>query len=163
VEKASIYGAEIDFRKRLDFWHPLRDFLIGMNFTYIYSEVSKDSSEYPFGEHTRPMFGQSPYIFNAFIVYDNRKLGLNINLTYNVSGPKMVINVKGITPDIYAQPFSLLNLTANKRIAEKWLIEIRIKNLLNQTYTESYLDYENIYRQFNLGTTFELGFKFSIN
>jgi TonB-dependent receptor len=163
VDQATVYGAELDFRKRLDFWQPLSNFLVGLNFTYIFSEVSKDTAEYPFGESTRPMFGQSPYITNAYLVYDNQKLGLNVNLVYNVSGPKLVINVKGITPDIYAQPFNSLNLTANKRIGEKWLIDFRVKNLLNSTYTESYQDYDNIYRQFKLGTTFEIGFKFSIN
>lgn len=163
VDEATVYGTELDFRKRLDFWEPLTDFLVGINFTYIYSEVSKDTAEYPFGEATRPMFGQSPYIVNAYLVYDNRQLGLNVNLVYNVSGPKLMINVKGITPDIYAQPLNSLNLTVNKSIGEKWLIELRVKNLLNATYTESYQNFDNIYRQFKLGTTFELGFKFSIN
>jgi len=163
VDVATVYGAEIDFRTRLDFWNPIRNLLVGLNFSYIYSEVSKDTAEYPFGESTRPMFGQSPYIINAYLVYENRDMGLNVNLVYNVSGPKMVINVKGITPDIYAQPLNSLNLTANKTIGEKWLIEFRAKNLLNATYTESYQDFDNIYRQFQLGTTFELGFKYSIN
>lgn len=163
VDKATVYGAEIDFRKRLDFWHPIRDFMFGLNFTYIYSEVSKDPLEYPIGDDTRPMFGQSPYIVNAYLVYDNRELGLNVNLTYNVSGPKMVINVKSITPDIYAQPVHLLNLTASQRVAEKWLIQLRLKNILNATYTESYQDFGNIYRQFQPGSVFELGFKYQIN
>ena len=77
------------------------------------------------------MFGQSPYIINAYLVYNNPDLGLDVNLTYNISGPKIIVNVKGGTPDIYAQPYNLLNLTASKNIGERFLVEFRWKNILN--------------------------------
>ena len=32
----------------------------------------------------RPMFGQAPYVVNAFLNYDNPVLGLEANVTYNV-------------------------------------------------------------------------------
>ena len=171
VDQATVYGFELDFRKKLDFWNFTKNVSAGINFTYIYSEVTIDSLELsairatdPSAKDTRPMFGQSPYIINAFLGYQNPDIGLEINLAYNVSGPKIVINVKGGTPDIYAQPVNSLNLTAIKRIAKKWSLNLRIKNMLNAPYKETYTykGNEYIYRRFKLGVLFELGFKFKI-
>jgi len=171
VEQAKVYGFELDFRKKLDFWNFTKHVWAGINFTYIYSQVAIDSLELsairatdPSAKSTRPMFGQSPYIINAFLGYENPDLGLEVNLTYNVSGPKIVINIKGGTPDIYAQPVNLLNLTANQRIAKRWSLNLRVKNILNTSYKETYTykGQEYIYRQFKAGVLFELGFKFKI-
>jgi len=171
VDRATVYGFELDFRKKLDFWNFTKNVSAGINFTYIYSEVNIDSLELsairatdPSAKDTRPMFGQSPYIINAFLGYQNPDIGLEINLAYNVSGPKIVINVKGGTPDIYAQPVNSLNLTASKRIAKKWSLNLRIKNMLNAPYKETYTykGNEYIYRRFKSGVLFELGFKFKI-
>ncbi len=172
VDKATVYGAEFDVRKNLDFINALRHFKVGLNFTYIYSEVAIDSAELIAiratdltAKSTRPMFGQSPYIINTYLVYNNPDIGLDINLVYNVSGPKIVINVKGGTPDVYAQPVHYLNFTLGKRIAQRWLLEIRAKNILNPYYKETYTykNREYIYRQFSAGVLLELGFKYMIN
>ncbi|MCB2208733.1 MAG: TonB-dependent receptor [Bacteroidetes bacterium] len=172
VDNAKLYGAELDFRKSLDFIPSLRHFKVGLNLTYIYSQVKIDSIEYadliqyePGASDTRPMFGQSPYIINAYLIYNNPDMGLDVNLTYNVSGPKIIVNVKGGTPDIYAQPYNLLNLTASKTIGERLLVEFRWKNILNGHYKETYTynDTEYIYREFKRGMLLELGFKYRIN
>ncbi|NOX85625.1 MAG: TonB-dependent receptor [Chlorobi bacterium] len=172
VDKATVYGAEFDFRKNLDFVNAFRHFKIGLNFTYIYSEVAIDSAELVAiratdltAKNTRPMFGQSPYIINTYLVYNNPDIGLDINLVYNISGPKIVINVKGGTPDVYAQPVNYLNLTLGKRIAERWMLEFRAKNILNPDYRETYTykNREYVYRQFSTGVLLELGFKYIIN
>ncbi len=172
VNQANVYGVELDFRKTLDFTNALRHFKIGLNFTYIYSEVTVATLELeairatdPSAKDTRPMFGQSPYIINAYLIYNNPDIGLDVNLVYNVSGPKIVINVKGGTPDVLAQPFHSLNLTAGKRIAERWRLDFRVKNLLNSNYKETYAfkDQVYIYRQFARGMIFEFGFKYQIN
>jgi hypothetical protein len=145
---------------------------VGLNLTYIYSQVQIDSIEYadlikydPDASDTSPMFGQSPYIINAYLVYNNPDLGLDVNLTYNISGPKIIVNVKGGTPDIYAQPYNLLNLTASKNIGERFLVEFRWKNILNGAYKETYTynDKDYIYREFKTGMVLELGFKYQIN
>ncbi len=172
VDNAKLYGAELDFRQSLDFTPALHHFKVGLNLTYIYSQVQIDSIEYadlikydPEASDTRPMFGQSPYIINAYLVYNNPDLGLDVNLTYNISGPKIIVNVKGGTPDIYAQPYNLLNLTASKNIGERFLVEFRWKNILNGAYKETYTynDKDYIYREFKTGMVLELGFKYQIN
>ena len=172
VEQANLYGAEVDFRKDLGFIRPLKNFKLGLNLTYIYSEVNIDSAELVAiratdseAKDTRPMFGQSPYIINAYLLYNNPEIGLDVNLAYNVSGPKIIINVKGGTPDVMAQPYNFLNLTASKRIGEKFQILFNTKNILNGNYKETYTyrGTEYIYREFKAGVVFEAGFKYNIN
>jgi len=171
VDRADVYGLELDFRKKLDFWNFSRDFQFGFNFSYIFSAVDIDSTELlairatePQASTTRPMSEQSPYIVNAFLGYNNESNGFNARLVYNITGSKIIINVKGGTPDIFVQPFNSLNLIANKTIGQHFVIEMKIKNLLNSTYTENYTfkgqDY--IYQQFKPGMLFELSIKYQI-
>ncbi len=172
VGQAKVYGFELDFRKKLDFWNFTKHISAGINVTYIYSEVTIDSLELsairatdPSAKDTRPMFGQSPYITNVHLEYNNPDLGLDVNLVYNVSGPKIVIIVKGGTPDVYAQPLNSLNFTLGKRIADRWMLEFRAKNILNPNYKETYTfkGREYVYRQFSSGVLLELGVKYMIN
>ena len=66
--------------------------------------------------------------------------------------------------DVYGLELDSLNLVANKTIGEHFIIGIKIKNLLNDTYSELYTfkDRGYIYRQFNLGMLFELSLKYQI-
>ncbi len=171
VDKANVYGLEFDVRKNLDFISALRNFKLGINISYIFSEVAIDSIELsailstdPAARATRPMSGQSPYIFNAIIGYINTDIGFDANIVYNVNGPKIIINVKGGTPDIYEQAFHSLNFTANKNIGTNWQISAKVKNILNGVYKQSYFykGNEYIYRSFTKGTIFELGIKLMI-
>ncbi|NOY51008.1 MAG: TonB-dependent receptor [Chlorobi bacterium] len=171
VDKANVYGLEFDVRKNLDFLSALRNFKLGINISYIFSEVAIDSIELsailatdPGARATRPMSGQSPYIFNAIIGYINTDIGFDANIVYNVNGPKIIINVKGGTPDIYEQAFHSLNFTANKDIGANWQISAKVKNILNGVYKQSYFykGNEYVYRSFTKGTIFELGIKLMI-
>lgn len=174
MNEASVYGFEIDVRKKLDFLQALRHIKAGINFTYVYSEVSIDSVELesiratdPEAKDTRPMSGQSPYIINASLGYQNRDLGLDINAVYNIAGPKLIINVKGGTPDIYQQPTGSLNLVASKTIGERWVLNFKAANLINpydkETYSSDlYNGEEYIARSHKKGRVFEFGFKYTI-
>ncbi len=171
MNQAKVYGFEFDVRKKLTPVNPLRNMYVGLNFTYVYSEVSIDSLELasiratdPGAKDTRPMAGQSPYILNASVGYSNADNGLDVNLTYNVSGPKLIINVSGGTPDIYQQPFNNINLVVSKRVLKRFNVSFKATNLLNpqnkQTYT--YRGEEYISRQYKMGSVFEIGVKYEI-
>ena len=103
-------------------------------------------------------------IINAFLSYKSEKVGFDASLVYNVSGSKIIINVKGATPDIYAQPFHSLNFVANKAVGKHFVVGMKMKNLLNQRYSELYTFKERvyIYRQYKPGMLFELSLKYEI-
>lgn len=171
VARAKVYGAEMDIRKQLDFWEAMKNFKLGINFTYVYSSVAVDSLELaaieatdPNALDTRPMNGQSPYILNALFGYHQPDLGLEANLAYNVTGPKLIINVKGGTPDIYEQAFHSLNFTFKKKLKNHFTLSFKATNILNAKFKQTYtfLNQSYIYRQYQTGRSFELGIRYTI-
>ena len=169
IPDSKLYGVEAEVRKSLDFVGFLRDFQVGANITFINSEMEEDSTFlesarmvdtlYP---AEREMFGQSPYIVNANIGYQNDSIGLRANLVFNVSGPKIILITKGGLPNVYEQPFPMLDFNISKSFGERWSVKFSVKNILNsefsQTYTFEDVDYYFIGnkpgREFKIGITY---------
>ena len=169
---ATLYGLELEIRKNLDFVQFLKNFDLGVNVTFIKSETPVDSARLAYARNiapdfpgTRPLYGQSPYVVNAFLHYDNEKLGLHSNLSFHVEGPKIVIISKRLTPDVYQQPFPALNFNIGKTIFKNLELEFSAENLLDPTFKENITlsDGETYpFRQFSLGRTYSISLKYSI-
>ncbi len=171
VDEAELYGAEFEFRKKLSFIPILKNYKIGMNFTYVYSFVNIDQDELeaihatdPTHSDTRIMFGQSPITVNALLSYENQEKGLKANLSYNYSGNKLAVVIVGGTPDIYTQASNGLNFNISKIISEKWSLKLSANNLLDQEYkqTYTYLNKEYIYQSYTKGRTFSISINYLI-
>ena len=171
VERARVYGVELDFRKRLDFFSFTKNFKLALNVSYVVSKVDIDSLELiairatdPSAKAYRPMNGQSPYIINAMLTYAPPRTGWEANLMYNVTGPKLLINVKGGTPDIYEQPYHDLGLVVKKQLNKRFVLSFKAQNLLNSVYKETYTfrGQEYIYRKYKSGQTFEAGISYKL-
>ena len=171
IEKAEVFGVELELRKNLDFIPLLKGFKFITNITFVKSVVGIDSLELvaihgtaPSYPDSRVMFGQSPYIVNASLNYTNDSLDLNANLTYNVSGQKLAVVVISGTPNIFEQAFNSLNFNISKKIAKKYSIKISVKNILNSIHKKTYMynNQEYIYSQHSFGRTYSFGFVYSI-
>ena len=172
VPKAQLFGLEFEFRKSLEFIAPaLRDFRVGTNVTFMLSEVDINESELaqirvnnPEAEATRPLFGQSPYIVNANLGYDNVESKWNVNVVYNVIGPRLFLVSTNGTPNIYEQPRNSLDMTVTKGIAKRLNVRMSMQNLLNAPfkYTQEFASKEYIYQSYQLGSTYSLGLTFLI-
>jgi outer membrane receptor for ferrienterochelin and colicin len=171
VDHATVYGVELDFRKKLDFFALTKNFKININFSYVVSQVAIDSLELaairatdPAAKAYRPMNGQSPYIINAMLTYAPARTGWEASLVYNVTGPKLLINVKGGTPDIYEQPYHDLGLVVKKQLNKRFVLSFKAQNLLNAVYKETYTfkSQEYIYRKYRNGRTFEAGISYKL-
>lgn len=157
-------GAELEFRKALDFLAPktnerarevLEDLSIGANFAYIYSRVElppdcddgpdNDACREEYNVSTsavRPLQGQSPWIINAYVDYDNSDSGTSARLMYNAFGP-YIDQVQGLgLPDIYQRPMHQVDLVASQRLfaykRNAWgdlrhqlLLDFEVQNLIN--------------------------------
>ena len=172
VDDADIQGIEFEIRKKIDFINALRYFKIGGNLTLVNSTVSIQDEELssiratnPDQSATRVMCGQSPYIINAFLDYNNSDLGLNSRLTYNISGKKLAIVVKGGTPNIFEQPQGKLNFNIKKNLGKNISLKFAAKNLLNSSYkkTYNYKGKDYIFSDYSLGRSFSIGFNYLIN
>lgn len=171
VPIAYVNGLEIDVRKKLDFIG-LDNFKAGGNFTFVTSTVQIEERELesmqatdPGASDTRQMAGQAPYIVNGLLSYDNKDKKLKAALTYNISGPKLYVVVKGGTPNVFEQPRHMLGLGLSKGLGDHWKVKISAKNLLNskslKTYNFNGVDYT--YSDYRKGQSFSVGFTYKID
>jgi TonB-dependent receptor len=127
------FGAEVEFRKKLDSI-PLpiiRNLGIVANAAYISSRVELDPNN---KNDYRPMMGQSPWIVNAGIYYQNDSSKFQVNINYNVIGPRIVIvGVPGIQ-EVYEMPRHQLDISIVKTVGKSKNIDLRlgVTDLLNQ-------------------------------
>ncbi len=172
ITDSRLFGLEMEFRKQLDFFPLLQDIQIGTNLTYIWSEMEEDSLFLETARKTDPnypakreMYGQSPFIINVLLGYYNQKNGLRADLIFNVSGPKILLITKGGLPNVYEQPFPMLDFSMSKRIGDKWNIMFSARNLLNAEFkqTYAYKGHEYYFIGNHPGREFKLGVSFLID
>jgi hypothetical protein len=133
------YGLELDIRKSLDFIK-LKHFSLVLNAALLKSKVKfpKESIEM-----NRAMQGQSPFIVNTGLYYDNKKVGLTLSILYNIIGKRIVAvgqinqNASENIPDTYQMPRHSLDASVQQRFGKIKLF-ISVRNMLNQ---------KNIYTQ----------------
>jgi len=129
ADGANSYGFELDLRKRFDFIDErLESLLLATNFAYINSEVkiNRDPNDQITANLTttnRSMMGQSPYVVNIALGYDDKESGNSALLLYNEIGERLVSLGTYGNADKYEQPFEKLDFVA------KWK--------LNNTYEEN--------------------------
>ncbi|MFW6100971.1 MAG: TonB-dependent receptor domain-containing protein [Bacteroidota bacterium] len=171
-EDAWLYGAELEFRKKLDFVDALSNFYLGGNFAYIKSavQIPEDVLEDirvgdPDREDTRPMLGQAPYIVNAYLNYENNQRGLSTTMGFHVSGEKLSLITKGSTPYIYELPRPALNFSVEKKIGKQITVDASVDNILNSKYREAHhFDSGDRYSLKHAeGRKFSVGIKYAID
>ena len=139
VPEANVYGAEFEARKLLGFMSTDKNqFKAGVNVSLIYARTTVDEEEYqarlvtnPNAKRDRPMYGQSPYIVNTYLSYQNNPSNLSATLSFNQFGERLMFVSRGAVPDVYEQPRPQLDLTLEKGIGEHFTIGIKAQNLLN--------------------------------
>jgi outer membrane receptor protein involved in Fe transport len=169
--RATAYGIEIEFRKKLIFSEALKNFTFQANASYIKSQV-KDASF----QIDRPLQGQSPYLMNFGLMYDHEPTGFSATVLFNQIGERIYL-VGDLTsgagsPNIWEAPRPLFDLQCSKKIMEKRAeIRFSISDLLNSKQY-FYQNADNIIRfQKDLdayrftrraGTTYSVSFQFNI-
>ena len=181
---ATNYGVEIDTRIKLSHIASLLNgsdqhqkanwmsqFTIVANASLIKSSIQLSQADKETNINTsRPMMGQSPYIINTGIFYQNDSIGLIISAMYNVVGERVVIaGVPGI-PEVWEMPRHLVDLTVNKSVGEHFDVRFGIQDMLNQSTVwiqdanhDGVLDRKNDQQlqSFKRGTYFTFGVTYS--
>jgi len=177
VGEGQVLGAELEFRKALNFVAPsLSDFSVYGNLTMVDSRIEMTSMEYDSrrvyqksGEtiqDTRVMVGQAPFVINFGLQYNNADSRLDAGLFYNVKGKTLTVVGEGFFPDIYSQPFHSLNFNLNKSLGKKeqTAINFSVNNILNdqrEDFFEAYQAQDQIFNQLSPGTEISLGVKYA--
>lgn len=134
AESARNLGMEIEIRKNLGFMG-MKNFSLVGNLALIKSEIHFGEDRV---EADRAMQGQSPYVGNVALFYQNDRIGLNINLQYNIVGKRIVVlgeanqDPSQYIPDTYEMPRNVVDLSFSQRIGKHWEIRGGIKDIFNE-------------------------------
>jgi TonB-dependent receptor len=130
VPSAIDLGAEVEFRLKLGKVAGfLRNFMVFGNASYIYSDV--DISLLP-GAQERPLFGQSPYLVNAGINYDNRDLGVTSTILFNRIGRRIWVVGQDQYLHTWENPRSVVDFQVTKTLGSFGELKLTIGDILNQ-------------------------------
>lgn len=137
AESARNLGLEIDVRKNLTNFG-LKNLSLVLNGSLIRSKVSFAQGSF---ERNRAMQGQSPWLANAGLYYDNDQSGWKGSLLYNSIGKRIVFvgivnqDIIQDIPDIYEMPRHIIDFSLSKRIGKNMELNLGIKDLLNEPIT----------------------------
>lgn len=166
-DKATVYGLELEGRKNLEILsRHLKNYSAGGNFTYVVSEVNVTPFEYEYtiGNDSRPLAGQSPYIFNFDVSYNNDRSGTIVSLFYNIFGPRLAVvgSSSPARPNAFEQPVATLDLTISQRLTDHWKLKFSAKNLLNPDVkiTQEYNGRDYIYSSYTRGRSFGMSLNY---
>jgi TonB-dependent receptor len=180
VDQAEVYGLEFEARQSLSRLLPalsdtpvLRNLNAGFNASLIRSSISIDSLELaqrrgvdPDAPDSRELQGQSPYILNADLAYENLETGTNLGVYFNVFGRRLSRVSLGGTPDIYEEAVPQLDFTASQRLPGQFSLKLAVKNILGADFEEVYNlaapgGGEAFFSRRNRPTSFSIGLSYS--
>ncbi len=171
VKEATLYGAEFEFRKKLDFVSFLSNFQAGFNLTLVESEVTLPDFEYDLrksydssASSTRDLQGQSPFVVNFDLAYSNQDLGTNASVHYYVFG-KRLSEVGFGCPDYYEHPSPELNFVLNQRIFDGFKLKLGVDNVLDSRYYKAveFNGKEYISKEYKIGRAYSLSVSYDID
>lgn len=133
---ATVYGAEIELRKKLDFISS--GFFDQITF---YTNAAYMKGAVKFGEvnYDNPLQGQSPYLINGGLLYTSKKDDLSFNLLYNRIGPRLRFRGQDGQLNIFERPRDVIDFQIGKKFySNKLELKFTISDILAQKYTWYY-------------------------
>jgi outer membrane receptor for ferrienterochelin and colicin len=127
-------GVEVEVRKSIAYSSPskfLNDLSVIFNASYIMSEIELNDDGTLTEKVRRPMQGQSPYVINAGLYYQNDESGLQISSQYNVFGKRIAFVGDQEFPTQWEMPRHVVDLTISKTIGERTELRFGVSDLLN--------------------------------
>jgi outer membrane receptor protein involved in Fe transport len=119
----------------------------------------------PFDTLVRPMYGQAPFIINVIANYNFEKSKINMTVSYNVQGKRLVIAATENVPDVYEMPRNIIDFKVSKQLGKHFTTSITVRDILNQPVqrrfeleTDEKLDYDS----FRWGTSINLGLTYRL-
>ncbi len=130
VKDAYNVGIELEGRKNFDFIdQKLESLVMYFNFAYIKSVVNQ---YYDTVLNQRPLQGQSPYVFNVSLLYNDPASKIGFSLLYNAIGPRIYLIGGSKDLNIWEKPHGLLDFKIQRPVLkEKGLIELTFSDILH--------------------------------
>lgn len=137
ADAAYNYGVETEVRKSLrSVSNKLQHFYLVFNAALIRSKIFLDSAKTKYNVYTynRPLQGQSPYLLNGGVMYNNPDKEISVSLLYNVFGPRIYLVGSENNPDIYELPRHQLDLQVGKVFKKHYEVRVNFRDMLNNYY-----------------------------
>jgi TonB-dependent receptor len=140
-ESGKVLGFELEARTSLDvFWKKLEGFSVGVNATWLDSEVDVPAGEqrslaaFGLDQPTRPLQGQPDLLVNANVTWERERWGTSAGLFYNRVGETLLTGAarghEDGTPDVFQEPFTTVDLKVTQKIEDRWSVSFKAANLL---------------------------------
>ena len=167
---AQSVGVELELRKSLQFINGESGFSkfasnlsLLFNVSFIDSKLSVDD---PLARDSiRQMQGQSPYIVNAGVYFQNKSMWM-VSVLYNVIGKRIAFVGDSNYPNIYEMPRNLLDFTIQKLIGEHWKIGGGVRDILQSEVVfqnikgDHQVGENQVTKSFTPGRVYYLGFSY---
>ena len=132
AQTATNRGFEIELRKNMGFvWNWLKAFSVIANYSRIESEVVLSESDRAIQTSPqRPLQGQSPYVLNLQLEFDDENLGSKANISFNRIGKRITGIGTGGRPDIKELPYNQLDFNYSQKLTSYAGLNFKAKNIL---------------------------------
>ena len=168
------YGVELEVKKSLaslGLSRFIRNTSINFNGALIKSQV--DIGDQATNQiKNRPLQGQSPYIANLGIYYNDQQSGWSVNTAYNVFGPRIFSVGDKVFPSWWELPRQSMDLQISKRFSRNKLeAKLNVQNILNAPY-RIFQDNNNdnkiengeaMIQRYKVGTLFSFGLNWRVS
>lgn len=140
--KATVFGAELEIRKTLNFIvdnNFMKNTTAYTNVTVLKSDVTNPTDlGLALNFTNRPMVGQAPYVVNAGLMHSFLDNKINFNALYNVVGRRLaVVAGPSFKYNVYDAPRNVIDLQLGVKVLKnKGEIKINANDILNQYYTQ---------------------------
>ncbi len=132
AEGARNLGVEFEARKEFGFFgDAFRDFWFAGNVSLIDSKIRLDPTTGIQTSTERPLQGQSPWVANAQLGYDNVDAGTSLAVLFNIVGPRITeVGALG-APDIYEESVPVLDVVYRQKLVGPLKLGVKAKNLID--------------------------------
>jgi outer membrane receptor protein involved in Fe transport len=172
VNKVDNFGAELELKLKLSTFskNKQHSFLsntnIFTNVSYINSNV--DLTGYIGSGDTRPLQGQSPYIINSGVFWQNSNKDWQASVSYNYVAPRIYIVGNVQEPSVWEQGRHLLDFQIGKKF-NKWELKLNVRDALAQKLilfqdlngNRNYDSKDNMWQSSTFGQNISLSAKYS--
>lgn len=131
---ANSLGAEVELRRSFNTLFTegyMSKVGVMFNAAYVYTTVQLGDRAAG-QEQERPLMGQSPYVVNAGLYYQDTERKLQYNVLYNVIGPRLFAVGTYGTPDVYEMPRNVVDIALTKGIGQRLELKLAAQDILNQ-------------------------------
>lgn len=170
VEEGTVYGVELEWRYELgNLFEALEGLSVGGNASYVDSEVSIPPDELAFERlgdpdfaDTRPLLGQSDYIFNFDLSYTNYDIGTSATVAVNHVGERLSLVTIGTLEDVYERPATQVDVIVSQRLVRGWKMKVAAKNLLDPVHEQTiqHGDQTLVWERYKRGRTYSISFTY---